>query len=59
MGPPCHRRRDRAVVAGGDRPRLRGGVYFLFRFVIRWWNLETPGREDEGEESLVQADMGA
>jgi len=46
-------------VAGGDRPRLRGGVYFLFRFVIRWWNLETPGREDEGEESLVQADMSA
>jgi PTS system N-acetylglucosamine-specific IIC component len=32
--------------------------YFLFRFVIRWWHLETPG-EDEGEESLVQADMSA
>ena len=27
--------------------------YFLFRFVIRKWNLRTPGREEEGEESLV------
>ena len=26
--------------------------YFSFRFVIRWWNLKTPGREEEGEESL-------
>lgn len=33
--------------------------YFLFRFVIRRWNLKTPGREDEGEESLVQADTSA
>jgi N-acetylglucosamine PTS system EIICBA or EIICB component len=23
--------------------------YFLFRFVIRRWNLKTPGREDEGD----------
>ena len=30
--------------------------YFLFRFVIRKWNLRTPGREDEGEESLVLDD---
>jgi PTS system N-acetylglucosamine-specific IIC component len=30
--------------------------YFLFRFVIRKWNLRTPGREEEGEESLVTAD---
>jgi PTS system N-acetylglucosamine-specific IIC component len=27
--------------------------YFVFRFVIRRWNLRTPGREAEGEESLV------
>ena len=27
--------------------------YFLFRFVIRKWNLHTPGREKEGDESLV------
>ena len=33
--------------------------YFLFRFVIRRWNLKTPGREDEGEESLVEADTSA
>jgi PTS system N-acetylglucosamine-specific IIC component len=33
--------------------------YFSFRFVIRWWNLKTPGREDEGEESLVVADTSA
>jgi PTS system N-acetylglucosamine-specific IIC component len=30
--------------------------YFLFRFVIRRWNLRTPGREEEGEESLVTTD---
>ena len=24
--------------------------YFLFRFVIRWWNLHTPGREEDGDE---------
>ncbi|WP_193612469.1 PTS transporter subunit EIIC [Nocardioides lijunqiniae] len=30
--------------------------YFLFRFVIRRWNLRTPGREAEGEESVVTAD---
>jgi PTS system N-acetylglucosamine-specific IIC component len=29
--------------------------YFLFRFVIRKWNLKTPGREDEDSESLVEA----
>jgi N-acetylglucosamine PTS system EIICBA or EIICB component len=33
--------------------------YFLFRFVIRKWNLRTPGREEEGEESLVEADTSA
>jgi N-acetylglucosamine PTS system EIICBA or EIICB component len=33
--------------------------YFSFRFVIRWWNLKTPGREDEGEESLAEADLSA
>jgi PTS system N-acetylglucosamine-specific IIC component len=33
--------------------------YFSFRFVIRWWNLKTPGREDEGEESAVLADTSA
>lgn len=27
--------------------------YVLFRFVIRKWNLKTPGREDEGEVSAV------
>ncbi|MTB72529.1 PTS N-acetylglucosamine transporter subunit IIBC [Arsenicicoccus sp. MKL-02] len=27
--------------------------YVLFRFVIRRWNLKTPGREDEGEDSAV------
>jgi len=27
--------------------------YVLFRFVIRKWNLRTPGREDEGEESVA------
>ena len=33
--------------------------YFSFRFVIRKWNLRTPGREEEGEESLVEADTSA
>jgi PTS system N-acetylglucosamine-specific IIC component len=33
--------------------------YFAFRFVIRKWNLRTPGREEEGEESLVAADTSA
>lgn len=33
--------------------------YFLFRFVIRKWNLKTPGREDEGEESSVSLDPTA
>jgi PTS system N-acetylglucosamine-specific IIC component len=33
--------------------------YFSFRFVIRWWNLKTPGREDEGEEISVVADTSA
>ncbi|CAI9402587.1 PTS transporter subunit EIIC [Nocardioides sp. T2.26MG-1] len=33
--------------------------YFSFRFVIRKWNLRTPGREEEGEESLVMADTSA
>jgi len=33
--------------------------YFLFRFVIRKWNLKTPGREDEGEESSVALDPTA
>lgn len=32
--------------------------YVLFRFVIRKWNLRTPGREDEGEETLA-ADTSA
>ncbi|MCW2756469.1 MAG: glucose/maltose/N-acetylglucosamine-specific phosphotransferase system component, partial [Nocardioidaceae bacterium] len=27
--------------------------YFSFRFVIRKWNLRTPGREEEGEELVV------
>ena len=30
--------------------------YVLFRFVIRQWNLRTPGREREGEESIVTVD---
>lgn len=35
-------------------------VYYVsFRFVIRKWNLRTPGREEEGEESLVIADTSA
>lgn len=33
--------------------------YFLFRAVIRRWNLKTPGREDDGEESTVLADSSA
>ena len=33
--------------------------YFLFRFVIRKWKLRTPGREEEGEESMVEADTRA
>ena len=33
--------------------------YFLFRFVIRRWNLKTPGREDEGEETNVSLDPTA
>jgi PTS system N-acetylglucosamine-specific IIC component len=32
--------------------------YFLFRFVIRKWNLRTPGREED-EDSLVEADTSA
>src|SRR3954466_2855787 len=36
-----------------------GLYYFLFRFVIRKWNLRTPGREDEEAESLVEADTSA
>ena len=27
--------------------------YVLFRFVIRKWNLRTPGREEDGEESVA------
>lgn len=33
--------------------------YFLFRFVIRQWNLKTPGREDEGAEGTLSADPTA
>jgi PTS system N-acetylglucosamine-specific IIC component len=33
--------------------------YFTFRFVIRRWNLRTPGREEEGEESVVVGDTSA
>jgi len=33
--------------------------YFLFRFVIRRWNLRTPGREDEDVETAVEADTRA
>jgi PTS system N-acetylglucosamine-specific IIC component len=33
--------------------------YTLFRFVIRKWNLRTPGREEEGEESAAEADTRA
>lgn len=31
--------------------------YLLFRFVIRRWNLKTPGREDEGQDSMVDPDL--
>jgi PTS system N-acetylglucosamine-specific IIC component len=27
--------------------------YFLFRFVIRRWNLKTPGREDDGDDAAT------
>jgi PTS system N-acetylglucosamine-specific IIC component len=33
--------------------------YFLFRAVIRKWNLRTPGREEEDAESAVEADTSA
>ncbi|RYP86769.1 PTS N-acetylglucosamine transporter subunit IIBC [Nocardioides guangzhouensis] len=33
--------------------------YFGFRWVIRRWNLRTPGREDDDEESTVAADTSA
>jgi PTS system N-acetylglucosamine-specific IIC component len=33
--------------------------YFVFRFVIRLWNLKTPGREAEDEESAAEADIAA
>jgi PTS system N-acetylglucosamine-specific IIC component len=33
--------------------------YFSFRFVIRRWNLKTPGREDEDAELAVEADTSA
>lgn len=33
--------------------------YFLFRFVIRKWNLRTPGREDEESEAAIEADTRA
>lgn len=33
--------------------------YVLFRAVIRWWNLRTPGREEEGQDSMVRADTSA
>ena len=33
--------------------------YFLFRFVIRKWNLKTPGREEDDAETLVEADTSA
>jgi PTS system N-acetylglucosamine-specific IIC component len=33
--------------------------YFVFRFVIRRWNLRTPGREEEEAESTVVADTSA
>jgi PTS system N-acetylglucosamine-specific IIC component len=33
--------------------------YFLFRLVIRWWNLRTPGREPEDEfEAEEEANLG-
>ncbi len=33
--------------------------YFLFTWVIRKWNLKTPGREDEGAEVSMEADTSA
>lgn len=33
--------------------------YVLFRVVIRRWNLRTPGREEDGETSLVATDDSA
>ena len=33
--------------------------YFLFRLVIRKWNLKTPGREDEGADTPIEADTSA
>ncbi len=33
--------------------------YALFRFVIRRWNLKTPGREEEDEQSVAEADTSA
>jgi N-acetylglucosamine PTS system EIICBA or EIICB component len=33
--------------------------YFLFRFVIRKWNLRTPGREDDDAELGIEADTSA
>ena len=33
--------------------------YFLFRLVIRQWNLKTPGREDEGADTPIEADTSA
>ena len=33
--------------------------YFLFRLVIRRWNLRTPGREDDDAASTVEADARA
>jgi PTS system N-acetylglucosamine-specific IIC component len=29
--------------------------YFLFRFVIKWWNMRTPGREPEAEFEAEEA----
>jgi PTS system N-acetylglucosamine-specific IIC component len=33
--------------------------YFLFSFVIRKWNIKTPGREDEAAQAAVCAAQGA
>ncbi len=33
--------------------------YFSFRFVIRKWNLRTPGREDDDADSRIEADVSA
>ena len=46
----------RIIVIGAGYAVL---YYFLFRFVIRRFNLRTPGREEEGEESLIEADTSA